>query len=97
VTFDGRGNGQPAFFPDSRQLIFASDRDSTAAAPRLALYRTDPEGPVVASGGTRIERITFAEGDDAAPVFSPDGRWLAFLSSRAGAGMDLYLARWRED
>jgi TolB protein len=96
VTQGGKNDTQPAFFPDSRQLIYASDRDSTGSPPKFSLYRIDPEAPATAGGGAHVERITFAEGVDAAPVFSPDGKWLAFLSSRAGQGMDLYVARWRD-
>jgi Tol biopolymer transport system component len=34
-------------------------------------------------------RFTFAQGADRNPIWSPDGRWLAFASSRSGHG-DLY-------
>lgn len=97
VTRDAKDDAQPTFLPDSREILYASDRDSAAMPPHFSLYRVDPDGPLTASGGPRVERVTFAEGVDAAPAFSPDGRWLAFLSSRGdSAGLDLYVARWRE-
>jgi Tol biopolymer transport system component len=96
VTRDGKNNSQATFFSDSRQVVFASDRESASHPPTFALYRVDPDGPVTSSGGPRVERISFSTGMEGSPVFSPDGRWLAFLSSRGGSGMDLYVARWRE-
>lgn len=95
LTRDGRNNAQPAFCPDSRQVIYASDRDSADKPPHLSLYRIDPDAPAGPGGAPRVERITYADGIDAAPAFSPDGHWLAFVSSRGGA-MDLYVARWKE-
>ena len=92
VSHDGLINAHPTFTKDGRRIVYSSDRDSVPNASTFALYLTEPEGPVTASGAARVERLTF--GDDRAPRFSPDGRWLAFLSSRGGNGTDLYVARW---
>jgi TolB protein len=97
LTGGGHTSSAPAFAPDSRRVIFASDRDaanpSRGGASAIDLYVIDPDGPTTASGGPAIERITFADGIDGAPVFSPDGRYLAFTSSRAGE-TDVFVARW---
>ena len=42
-------------------------------------------------GGAPPRRITFGAGKDAAPRWSPDGRWLAFTSNRAGDLAQLYV------
>ncbi|HEX5706630.1 MAG TPA: S41 family peptidase [Pyrinomonadaceae bacterium] len=52
--------------PDSRRLVYISDRDPT---PHLFLY----------DFATNTEtRLTNTTGADAAPRYSPDGKWIAF-------------------
>jgi len=96
VTRDGLTNINPTFTHDGRQLVFASDRDATASGAALALYVVAPDGPGHANGGPLVLRVSWGTGDERAPRFSSDGRWLAFLSSRGGSGLDLYVARWRD-
>ncbi|MCC6522595.1 MAG: PD40 domain-containing protein [Polyangiaceae bacterium] len=100
-------NVGPAFFPDSRRLVFASDREAvgatTGAARDFELFAVDPDGPATATGGPALERVTYAAGFDGWARFSPDGKYLVFTSSRdAGRGSapagpgdtDVYVARW---
>lgn len=100
VTKNGKSNVTPAFLPDSRRVIFASDVDSVAAPdapPTIALYVVDPEGPLTASGTPAAERVTFQDGSDGSPAFSPDGKYVVFASSRLAktAGeTNLFIARW---
>lgn len=100
VTKNGKSNVAPAFLPDSRRVIFASDLDSVAspdAPPSLALYVVDPDGPLTASGTPVAARVTFQEGSDGSPAFSPDGKYLVFSSSRlakAPGETNLFIARW---
>lgn len=96
LTRDGMTNINPTFCKDGRHLVFASDRDATAKGAALALHVIEPDGPLTSTGAPAIERISFGAGSERAPRFSPDGRWLAFLSSRGGRGLDLYVARWRD-
>jgi Tol biopolymer transport system component len=63
----------------------------------------DPQGRefdiwAVNTDGTQLEQISFTEGFDGFPMFSPDGKSLAFGSNRnqgKPGETDVYLARWR--
>src|SRR5262249_13560707 len=55
-----------AWAPDSRRLVYASDRDG---ADHLYLYEF---------GSGRETQLTTGTARDHAPQFSPDGKWLAF-------------------
>jgi Tol biopolymer transport system component len=94
VTRDGRVNVHPTFTRKGR-VLYASDRDAAPGGSSLALHLVDPDGPATASGGPRVERVSWGSGERA-PRFSPDGDWLAFLSTRGGGGWDIYVARWVE-
>ena len=46
-----------------------------------------------------LERITFYDGFDSFPMFSPDGEYLVFASNRLGSvpgETNLFIARWVE-
>ena len=78
----------PLFTPSGDAVIFASSVDDTSDQ-ELDLDLLPLESPV-------LERVTFEAGVDRFPVFSPDGKLLAWVSERnADPGMlDLFLARW---
>ena len=45
-----------------------------------------------------MTRVTFANGDDNHAIFSPDGKWIAFVSTRATpqkSAHHIYVGRWR--
>jgi tricorn protease len=42
--------------------------------------------------GSDVRRLTTADGDETNPVFSPDGRWIAFSGNYDG-NRDVYLGR----
>ena len=72
LTSTRRAEGGVAWSPDSRRVVFSTQRDGDDA-PQL--YSLD-----LAAGG-EAQRITDLSGGARAPVFSPDGRNLAFVSS----------------
>jgi len=67
---DLRTDANPAFSPDGRQLVFASDRGGTWDLWSQPLDRGRPVGPA--------RRLTDEIGTESMPTISPDGRWLAF-------------------
>ena len=102
VTKNGKANFAPAFLPDSRRVIFASNLDASpmhGVAPNFDLYVVDPEAPPNMTGMPSLERITFYDGFDSFPMFSPDGEYLVFASNRLGSvpgETNLFIARWVE-
>ena len=68
--------GPPRLSPDGRRAAFSNQGDIWVEE--------------LSDGG--LTRLTFAPGVDRSPLWSPDGRWLAFQSERGGVS-DLYLRR----
>ncbi|HEY6909258.1 MAG TPA: M20/M25/M40 family metallo-hydrolase, partial [Myxococcales bacterium] len=78
------------FFPGGKRIIFSSNYGDPSGR-EFDLWAINVDG-------TGLERITSAPGFDGFPLFSPDGKWLAFASNRAfppGVRQtDVYVARW---
>lgn len=92
LTDDTWDEREPSWSPDGRRLAFSSDRVAPVVlrpeAPgegygRYGLYELELE-----TG--RVDSLLDTAGDDHNPVWSPDGRKLAFLTDRGGA-MNLHL------
>ena len=97
IAFTSERRGQPQIFTVNidgtglRQISFESyaDRPTWSPAPHNEIAfaaRTGPGFDIkilgIASGETR--QITFGEGTNESPAWSPNGRHLAFSSTRAG-------------
>jgi Tol biopolymer transport system component len=86
----------PRWSPDGRQIAF------TRAYYRLADYGLDMDGWVV-SVGPKGEVTSPAKpwitgfGEDMGPVWSPDGRWVAYHSHRSATAVPLYESPGRTD
>jgi dipeptidyl aminopeptidase/acylaminoacyl peptidase len=66
----------PALSPDGKlatYVVTRYDADNDKGDADLYLVGTD---------GSKPQRLTSAKGNESAPVFSPDGRWIAFVAER---------------
>jgi Tol biopolymer transport system component len=89
VTSLGQANWAPAFLPDSKQFIFASNHEYPRGFP-FNLYLLDETGG-------KLEKVSRDNGFDAFPMFSPDGRRLVFCSNRFNGGTrdtNIFIADW---
>jgi Tol biopolymer transport system component/DNA-binding winged helix-turn-helix (wHTH) protein len=63
----------PAFSPDGKQIVFASNRDGNFELFQLYLMNAD---------GSNQHRIYYSSGISSSPVWSPDGRELLFANDK---------------
>lgn len=69
-----------AFSPDSIELCFTANTDKDEATSTNGDLFTVP-----VSGDSQPKRITTNKADDWGPVYSPDGRWIAYRSQATPA------------
>lgn len=91
VTSLGNANWAPAYLPDSKKIIFASNHQSKRGFPfNLFLVNED---------GSGLEKISAEKSFDAFPMFSPDGKKIVFCSNRNNGGTrdtNIFIADWVE-
>jgi hypothetical protein len=92
LTDDTWDEKEPSWSPDGRHLVFSSDRAHPVVltADRRANGFGDYGIWSLDVDSGKIERLFDTSGEDSNPVWSPDGRRLAFVSDRGGA-RNLYL------
>ena len=92
VTYLDAASFAPYWFPNRDRILFSTNHG-------------DPKGRefdlwAVNADGTELERVTFSPGFDGFPMFSWDGRTLAFASNRATAegayDTNVFLAEWQD-
>ena len=91
LTFLGNANWSPFFHPSGNKILFSSNFEAEKGFP-FNLYFIDIDGK-------NLERVTHGETFDAFPVFSNDGKYLAFSSNRNNGGTrdtNLFIAEWQE-
>jgi Tol biopolymer transport system component len=83
-------NAVPDWSPDGRKVVFAKrvERSATACRPT---GRCNDEIYVIDADGTGLRRLTRNAVPDGRPVWSPDGRRIAFLRWRDGPAWDIYV------
>ena len=70
--------GEPAISPDGKTVVYSvATNDWTAKKKAVALWQ-------VTSDGRDARRLTAGDARDEHPFFSPDGKTLAFVSTRSG-------------
>lgn len=89
ITDFGAMSWAPYYHPSGRYIIFASNK---LGFSNFELYMVDVEGrhePV---------RVTYHDGFDGLPVFSPDGGRLSWTSGRGADGKSqIFIADWNND
>jgi dipeptidyl aminopeptidase/acylaminoacyl peptidase len=64
--------------PDGKVVLFTLRTDDLAKAKRIKhIWLMDADGK-------NAHQFTFGEKGESSPIFSPDGKWIAFISSRNG-------------
>jgi Tol biopolymer transport system component len=89
VTFLGQANWAPAFMPDSKRIIFASNHEYKRGFP-FNLY-------IMNEDGSNLQKISRDKGFDAFPMFSPNGKKIVFCSNRNNGGTrdtNVFIADW---
>ena len=88
-TIGTGGDGDVAVSPDGKEIVVAMHGDTTVADnTNVDLFRVSPAGGVSGAGGEPL-CLTKNRGADNTPRYSPDGKWLSYLSmQRAGFEAD---------
>lgn len=94
VTHLGAASFGPAFTADGKKIIFSSNYDpekhSIGGEGNFELWLINPDG-------TGLERVTYSDGFDGFPMFSPDGKKLVWVSHRNGPQpheTNIFIADW---
>jgi Tol biopolymer transport system component len=89
ITSFGSMSWAPYMHPSGEYFIFASNK---LGFENFELFIVDKEG------AREPVRVTYTDGFDGLPVPSPDGKTLAWTSSRAGgSGGQIFLAQWNHE
>jgi Tol biopolymer transport system component len=89
ITSFGAMSWAPYFHPSGEYVLFASNK---LGFENFEVFMVD------AQGRKEPVRVTYADGFDGLPVPSPDGRQLAWTSSRAGGREgQIFLAQWNHE
>ncbi|MBZ5695513.1 MAG: S9 family peptidase [Acidobacteriia bacterium] len=70
--------------PDGRMVVF------TLASTDLGKGKRVTHIWVMDADGANARQFTYGDAGESSPIFSPDGKWIAFIRSRDG-GSDLYI------
>lgn len=91
VSSFGQANWAPAYMPDNKRIIFASNHEYKRGFP-FNLYTMNEDG-------TNLTKISRDKGFDAFPMFSPNGKKIVFCSNRNNGGTrdtNIFIADWEE-
>ncbi|MCS6989378.1 MAG: hypothetical protein NZM06_07665 [Chloroherpetonaceae bacterium] len=91
LTFNGKANFAPFFYPDNRTIIFSTNVADTGRGRNFDLHLIDSENP------ERLTRVTFCPEFDGFPVFTRDGKKIIFSSNRNSkrrGDTNVFIADW---
>jgi len=89
VSSFGQANWAPAYMPDNKTIIFASNHEYKRGFP-FNLYTMKEDG-------SALTKISRDKGFDAFPMFSADGKKIVFCSNRNNGGTrdtNIFIADW---
>ena len=97
ITDDVFSDAEPSWSPDGKHLVFISDRgDFSGPVPERfsprQLNMKNFDIFQVSSDGREMSRLVQSDFIERTPVYSPDGKFLAFSSERSGVS-NIYLKR----
>jgi Tol biopolymer transport system component len=96
VTATPGNENNPVWAPDGRSLAFSADGDAGTAVRRKGLRASEPETVLVDSPDQDFPESRSGDGEIDEPQLSPDGRWLAYMSSESGR-YEVYAEPFRRD
>lgn len=91
VSTFGQANWAPAYMPDNKRIIFASNHEYKRGFP-FNLYTMNEDG-------SNLTKVSRDKGFDAFPMFSPNGKKIVFCSNRNNGGTrdtNIFIADWVE-
>lgn len=97
VLHNGATNFAPSWHPDGERIIFSSNMDDWRED--IKKYGHNFELYLINIDGTHLERVTYNDTFDSFPMFSHDGKKLAFASNRnpqKPRATDIFIADWAE-
>jgi len=83
LTFTRALDEVPSWTPDSKQIVYSTDRDGEPQNGNYEIY-------IMNVDGSNKRRLTNSPGADSNPSVSPDGRRIVFDSARDGV-MEIYV------
>ncbi len=86
LTFGPGDKTQPKWSPDGRRLLYVTEGGQDQYGNDLG---TDIR--IINVDGTGIEWVVHSAGDDSDPTWSPDGRFIAFTSTRVTDSRQVYV------
>jgi Tol biopolymer transport system component len=80
LTDNGATNWAPSWHPDGKHVVFSSNMDDWNE--EVGAFGHNFELYMVAIDGSGLKRLTNNTFFDSFPMFSPDGKFMAFASNR---------------